>query len=61
MKKRDSNLKIRVAFEPNRFSSECLVKVYEQLKPIDSRIISNDSEKEEQAETIATREGGKNE
>ncbi len=29
--------RIRVAFEPNRFSSEQLVKVYEQLKPTDSR------------------------
>jgi hypothetical protein len=27
-----------VAFEPNRFSSEQLVKVYEQLKPTDARV-----------------------
>lgn len=29
--------RVRLAFEPNRFASEQLVKVYEQLKPIESR------------------------
>ncbi len=36
MSKRDYR-RVRLAFEPNRFSSEQLVKVYEQLKPIESR------------------------
>lgn len=29
--------RIRLAFEPNRFASEQLIKVYEQLKPMESR------------------------
>ncbi len=29
--------RVRLAFEPNRFASEQLVKVYERLKPIESR------------------------
>ena len=40
MNKRHSNLNIRIEFEPNRFASKCLAKVYEQLKPVDSRIVS---------------------
>jgi hypothetical protein len=37
MTERHCTLRVRVAFEPNRFSSDQLVKVYEQLKPTDSR------------------------
>ena len=48
MKKRHSNLMIRVEYEPNRFASDCLVKVYEQLKSVDSRIIPNEQEKKEE-------------
>lgn len=29
--------RLRLAFEPNRFAAEQLVKVYEQLKPMESR------------------------
>ncbi len=32
--------RVRLAFEPNRFSSEQLVRVYEQLKPTDARATS---------------------
>jgi hypothetical protein len=28
--------RLRLAFEPNRFAAEQLVKVYEQLKPMES-------------------------
>jgi hypothetical protein len=28
---------IRLAFEPNRFAAEQLVKAYEELKPLESR------------------------
>jgi len=59
MNKRHSKLDIRVEFEPNRFSSDCLVKVYEQLKPVDSRIISNERKNNEDAGTVAAIEGGK--
>ena len=37
MTERHRPWRIRLAFEPNRFSSEQLIKVYEQLKPTDSR------------------------
>lgn len=29
--------RLRLAFEPNRFAAEQLVKVYEELKPLESR------------------------
>jgi hypothetical protein len=32
-------LRVRIAFEPNRFSAERLSEVYDQLKPTDSRRI----------------------
>lgn len=32
--------RIRLVFEPNRFASEQLIKVYEQLTPIESRPLS---------------------
>ncbi len=58
MSKRRSDLKIRIKFEPNRFSSEYLSKVYEQLKPVASRVVSNGPQQDEVAETKATIEGG---
>ena len=58
MKKRHSDLKIRVEFEPNRFSSDYLIEVYEQLKPVDSRIISNERQNDEVGGDIAAIEGG---
>ncbi len=59
MKKRHSNLKIRVEFEPNRFSSDYLVKVYEHLKPVDSRLVSNEPQKKEEAGNISAIKGNK--
>jgi hypothetical protein len=59
MSKRYSDLKVRVQFEPNRLSSESLSKVYEQLKPIESRIRSNEPRQEDGIETKTTTEGGK--
>ncbi len=41
MNKRHSNLKIRIEFERNRFASNCLAKIYEQLKPANSREVSD--------------------
>jgi hypothetical protein len=58
MNKRHSNLQIRIEFEPNRFSSDWLVKVYEQLKPVDARIISNERQEKEELGTGAAIEGG---
>ncbi len=37
MSNRHHTWRLRVRFEPNRFSSEQLAKVYEQLKPTASR------------------------
>ena len=59
MKKRHSNLKIRVEFEQNRFSSDYLVKVYEHLKPVDSRLVSNEPQKKEEAGNISAIKGNK--
>jgi hypothetical protein len=59
MSKCHSDLKVRVQFEPNRFSSEFLNKVYEQLKPIDSRVLSKERQQDGEAETKAKIEGGK--
>ena len=58
MKRGHSRVKIRVEFEPNRFSSECLAKVYEQLKPVDSRVVSNQRQENEKSKAIAAIEGG---
>jgi hypothetical protein len=58
MNKRHSNLQIRIEFEPNRFSSDWLVKVYEQLKPVDSRIVSNERQENEETGTETATEGG---
>ena len=30
--------RVRLAFEPNRFAAEQLVEIYEQLKPMESRM-----------------------
>jgi len=59
MSKRPPNLRVRIEFEPNRFASNCLVKTYERLKPVDSRIISNEHQENEKSKTIAVTEGGK--
>jgi hypothetical protein len=40
MKRLTLPLRVRVAYEPNRFSSESLVKVYEQLGPTPARAVS---------------------
>ena len=36
-KPRQRSMRVRVEYEPNRFSGECLEKIYEQLHPIKSR------------------------
>ncbi len=58
MSKRHPNLGIRIEFEPNRFASKCLAKIYEQLKPVDSRIVSNKRQGKEKSKAIAAIEGG---
>ncbi len=60
MSKRRSDLKVRIHFEPNRFSSESLTKVYEQIKPVDSRNLSNECQQDKEAQTkVSMGEGTK--
>lgn len=40
MTRQPRSWRVRLAFEPNRFSSEHLQRVYEQLKPTGARITS---------------------
>jgi hypothetical protein len=44
MTRQPRNWRIRLAFEPNRFSCEQLERVYEQLKPTDTRVTSESSQ-----------------
>ena len=57
MNKRPLNIKTRIKFEPNRFSSDCLVTVYENLKPVESRLISRKHQEKESTKPIATAKG----
>jgi hypothetical protein len=41
-KSRQRPLGIRVEYEPNRFSGDCLEKIYEQLHPTESRKVTPD-------------------
>jgi len=58
MSKRPSNFKVRMEFEPNRFAPKCLVKIYEQLKPVDSRVVSKQRQENEKRQDMAAIEGG---
>ena len=46
MKRPPTKLKVRVAYEPNRFSLDALNAVYERLNPIESRTVSKNEDKE---------------
>ncbi len=37
---RQRSLRVRVEHEPNRFSDDCLEKIYEQLQPTTSRKVT---------------------
>lgn len=50
--------RIRRAFEPNRFSCDQLVKVYEQLKPVESHCPSARSVSEPAVEKRSADTGG---
>ena len=41
-KPRQRSLRVRIEHEPNRFSDECLERVYEQLHPTNSREVTPD-------------------
>lgn len=38
---RQRTLRVRVAYEPNRFSDDCLEKIYEQLHPTSRREVTS--------------------
>ena len=50
--------RIRRVFEPNRFSYDQLVKVYEQLKPMESRGLSAQSLSQPVEQKRSTSKGG---
>ena len=39
-KPRQRSLRVRVDYEPNRFSGDCLERIYEQLHPTKSREVT---------------------
>jgi len=41
-KSRQRSLRIRVEHEPNRFSDDCLERIYEELHPTKSRKVTPD-------------------
>lgn len=59
MNKRPAKLKIRIEYEPNRFSSEHVISVYERLKPIVSSTASEGQQRKEAPMRKPASEGGK--
>ena len=57
MKRPPTKLKVRVAYEPNRFSLDALNAVYERLNPIESRTVSKDEDKEAVCVDLSNVEG----
>ncbi len=50
-KPRQRSLRVRVEHEPNRFSDDCLERIYEQLHPTKSRKVTPDkSNKQDEVE-----------
>ena len=41
-KPRQRSLRVRIEHEPNRFSGDCLERIYEQLHPIKRREVTPD-------------------
>ena len=46
-KPRQRSLRVRVEYEPNRFSDDCLERIYEQLHPTKSREVAPDKNKKQ--------------
>ena len=59
MNKRPAKLEIRIEYEPNRFSSEHVISVYERLKPIVSNAASEGKERKAAPKRKPASEGGK--
>lgn len=50
MKKPSQPLRVRIAYEPNRYSSDCLVQIYEKLGPVTTRVPTRELDKAELSE-----------
>lgn len=55
------SLRIRVEHEPNRFSDDCLERIYEQLHPTKSRKVTPDKNDKHGEVEPEKRKGARNE
>jgi hypothetical protein len=60
-KPRQRSLRVRVEHEPNRFSDDCLQRIYEQLHPTKSRKVTPDKSKRQGEVEPEKRKGAGNE
>lgn len=57
-KPRQRSLRVRVEYEPNRFSDDCLERIYEQIHPTKSRKVTPDNNnKQDKVEPQKDKEG----
>ena len=57
-KPRQRSLRIRVEHEPNRFSDDCLERIYEQLHPTKSREVTPDKNNKQGEVELQKSKGG---
>ncbi len=57
-KPRQRSLRVRVEHEPNRFSDECLERIYEQLHPTKSREATPDKNNKQGEVELQKGKGG---
>jgi hypothetical protein len=58
MSQHDRPWRLRVRFEPNRFSGERLIEVYARLKPPESRVLSKECTGDTKATKRRSAKGG---
>ena len=57
-KPRQRSLRVRVEHEPNRFSDDCLERIYEQLQPTKSRKVTPDKHNKQGEVELQKSKGG---
>jgi hypothetical protein len=57
-KPRQRSLRVRVEHEPNRFSDDCLERIYEQLHPTKSRKVTPDKNNKQGEVELQKSKGG---
>ncbi|MGB5180301.1 MAG: hypothetical protein WBP44_16420 [Gammaproteobacteria bacterium] len=57
-KPRQRSLRVRVEYEPNRFSDDCLERIYEQLHPTKSRKVTPDKNNKQGEVELQKSKGG---